>query len=488
MTASRAPSNPTELLHLFYEIYQDRMNRQLGPVSSAKNNDPLRFPYYEVKTALTNLTNEEVVIFCRLRPQNETHQNINGLWLALWSEQEVGSVIVAPLLNKIAALPPAAFDELDFTASGMTSNSGNQNTLCILNSIIILNRVLAWPDSKLATLPLDTDHVLTHRQSSVISIGYQLSTEIISLPGGTLVSIAQRFDHSANTKHLKFEHWRNFARLTSLAPPIQNEHFDFLTCSKVNELGRLLYLINKSKCIAIKHADSPIETVNDAFETICKPDTNNAVCFFLANYLNSITSPNSERLKCCVNLLERVKPDVDSMMLYHESQLQLANHYFTESHTTLASKLLALKKAFSYAVRAWLSDSSDNRLIFKIAEAFLYASTHNLNKNSRGINLDLHEFDWLREEMEKAHSQHRSLVDENEINKLVDYLFNQLSTQRNLIAPLITQMEHVAKENEALKLRMSQLEERFAALATTLSSRQITQESTSSPRLFKLTQ
>jgi regulator of replication initiation timing len=234
--------------------------------------------------------------------------------------------------------------------------------------------------------------------------------------------------------------------------------------------------------------------LDDHFAQICINEeslfnkySDNLSYFILVNVIRTLLPPGTPRLSVEIKLLKVIRSKCSeyekALNIYQQSQSLLMNHFFSETHSTLPNKLRALKAAFGYAIKEWLCRGNrDFREILRIAQAFLYANSTNLNNNIRGLDPAMPEFEWLREEIDKILLNPPAVYNDDEVNKIIEHLFSLLSSQRNLVVPFYAQVEMLTKEskkevvalreqvqdlrsdNTALRTQMSELEKKLEML------------------------
>lgn len=509
MAITRHPLTPSELFQAFYTFYQDVIHRGLKITRNVTCHEALSFPDESYKARFATLTDDEVVAFCQHRPAENDESNVTGLWLVLWYDSEVNMNVFTPLCAKLLKLPAELFDQIDFNAAERSTKHHNVTAMeMIARFPLIIKRILSWPDDKLLTLCVDAN--ITDPANENIKL-----TE-----GGLFILIASfcneafvpRDDSNVSTFLDAYQFLNNFIRFVSLFPAYNkdNDFERFIASSSLKFSMQLLCLINRLKYAAAdSQTSSSTKLINEKFDDICTLETNlfnhfpqNLFYFTVITFMRTLLPPTIPQLPIEIKLLQKISPKCSAYEnahnIYQKTQYFLMNHFFTETHSTLPNKLNALKAAFSYGIKEWLCRRNrDTREIFRVAQAFLYANPANLNKNIRGLDLDMSEFAWLSEEIDKTLLNPPAIDDEEQVGKLIDHLFDQLCAQRSFIAPIYAKVEKLTAENtqmksefEILKVQMQELENKFDMLMRTVTVKaEVTaakaeEEPKASPRLF----
>lgn len=438
MTHTRQISTPQDLFKYLHDAYSQIPSEE--------------FSSELVSSILPTFSKMEFVEFCNIRPNHYKffwdNTYINGLWLLLWHDAKQNAPIMRDIIEELLiSLPDDLFCQLDFSARTMTAEIEISTLVFLISKPELLNKIFTLPDNKIDTLYLGASISVDAKTHTYLEKGLLILIDIY----------CQLIGHCADMLEFQ-ENFLHFATHITAFDDNFTSEFERLPESirQTALLKDSLSAANRLKrAAADDQGSSFFASTESTLAVICKDESLSRFNCFFADLVRGLLPDGHPRLPSEIVLIEKIlfaeRNGKTHPLLAYANHFALANHFFTQLHNTLPSKLQDLRLAFVHAIKAWLLDTKkETSTIMKIAEAYLFANPDNFNKIIGGCT-HLPQLTWLSEEIDKLSLRLPESYSEKFANDAIDRLFSRLSLQRDIVEPLYKQLAKVQEANDQLK-------------------------------------
>lgn len=424
----------------------------------------------DVPQDLQELSDEDVLNFCTSccteDIKEKTHNNITGLRLASWVHIGEGKSF---LIERIAELPDADFHKMDFNVRYFIKHGtwewSEETVFGVILSLIegksrdldskvaskLLRKLLALPQEIIKQLDLtggSTDHYLWAKRFSLFFRLCALRPRVLGPK--------EKFDD--DEWHHQFVYFISSLELNLSEEDLAHLNVWFAQHGGIVWQFRFYCQLNHLRQYEQSLRENPVafEVVLTAVQREVEACSNLPVypkifiLMWLVKLIDAYKNSAQPMPALRNQLLEQITladcKNWRAKEIYYESRQMLADEYFTQSCGTLKQKLASLKMALDCSLQVWLKQPSSNpKLVWNIAMAFLFTNQKNLNRTP-GFVERTPMLMWLQEDMQEVADKLPTLLSQDEQEKFITHVLDELVTQRNFVMPMQGELDSVRSE------------------------------------------